>query len=187
MRFEDVTRKSGIWRPQEEGGPYYGFQALFTDLDNDGWPDVYVANDSCPSLCFLNRRDGTFRECGKEVGVALSDTGQDMAGMGALTGAFWGMLFGLIFFVPLLGMAIGAGMGALAGALADTGIDDKFIKQVQSQVTPGTSALFLMTSGAVMDRVLEAVHKQGLHPELISSNLSAEQEAKLREVFAEED
>ena len=44
-----------------------------------------------------------------------------------------------------------------------------------------------MTSGAVMDRVLEAVNKQGLHPDLISSNLSAEQEAKLREVFAEED
>jgi uncharacterized membrane protein len=109
-----------------------------------------------------------------------------MAGMGALTGAFWGMLFGLIFFIPFLGMAIGAGMGALMGSFADVGIDDKFIKQVQSQVTPGTSALFLLTSGAVMDRIMEAIKKQGLHPELISSNLSTEQEAKLREVFAEE-
>jgi hypothetical protein len=83
MRFEDVTKKSGIWRPEDKGGPLYGFQPLFTDLDNDGWPDIYVANDSVPSFCFLNQRDGTFRECAQELGVALSDTGEDLAGMGA--------------------------------------------------------------------------------------------------------
>jgi hypothetical protein len=84
IRFEDVTKPSGIWRPEEKGGgPLYGFQPLFTDLDNDGWPDIYVANDSVPSFCFLNRRDGTFRECAHELGVALSDTGEDLAGMGA--------------------------------------------------------------------------------------------------------
>lgn len=110
----------------------------------------------------------------------------NMAGLGALQGAFWGMLFGLIFFVPFLGMAVGAGMGALFGAFADVGIDDKFIKQVQSQVTVGTSALFLLTSGAVMDRVMEAIKAHGLQPVLISSNLSAEQEAKLQEAFGAE-
>jgi hypothetical protein len=81
MRFKDVTKESGIWRNEEKAG--YGFQPLFTDLDNDGWPDIYVANDSVPSYCFMNRRDGTFRECGHELGVALSDTGEDLAGMGA--------------------------------------------------------------------------------------------------------
>src|SRR3712207_6029081 len=65
----------------------------------------------------------------------------NLAGAGALTGAFWGMLFGLIFFVPLLGAAVGAAAGALGGALTDVGIDDKFIKAVRSEVTPGTSAL----------------------------------------------
>jgi len=79
LAFEDVTMKSGIWRDV----PLYGFQPLFTDLDNDGWPDIYVANDSIPSFCFLNRRDGTFRECAFELGVAVSDTGEDLAGMGA--------------------------------------------------------------------------------------------------------
>ena len=108
----------------------------------------------------------------------------NLAGIGALDGAFWGMLFGLIFFVPFLGMAIGAGIGALTGAFADVGIDDKFIKQVQSKVTEGTSALFLLTSNVVTDRVLEAVHQKGLQPELIASNLSTEQEEKLREAFA---
>jgi uncharacterized membrane protein len=73
-----------------------------------------------------------------------------MAGAGAGFGALWGFLFGLIFFVPLLGMAIGAGMGALGGSLADVGIDDDFIKQVREKVTPGTSALFALTSGATL-------------------------------------
>jgi uncharacterized membrane protein len=110
----------------------------------------------------------------------------NMAGIGALQGAFWGMLFGLIFFIPILGMAVGAGMGALFGAFADVGIDDKFIKQVQSQVTVGTSALFLLTSDVVMDKVTDEVKKHDLRPELISTNLSTEQENKLRAAFAEE-
>jgi uncharacterized membrane protein len=110
---------------------------------------------------------------------------QNMAGAGALSGAFWGMLFGLLFFIPFLGLAIGAGMGALFGALADIGIDDDFIKQVRSQVTQGTSALFLMTSGAVTERVSEAV--KGQEFEIIATNLSKEQEERLRAAFSEEE
>jgi uncharacterized membrane protein len=108
----------------------------------------------------------------------------NLAGAGALGGAFWGMLFGLIFFVPLLGLAVGAAMGALTGSMADVGIDDKFIDGVKQRVTPGTSALFLLSSDAVIDRVKEAFH--GTNAELVASNLSNEQEEKLREVFAEE-
>src|SRR5436305_13758865 len=78
-------------------------------------------------------------------------------GVGALGGAFWGMLFGLLFFVPFFGMAVGAAMGALAGHFAHYGIDENFIKQVRDKVTEGTSALFLLTSGAVIDRVASAV------------------------------
>lgn len=109
----------------------------------------------------------------------------NLAGMGALGGAFWGMLFGLIFFIPLIGLAIGAGMGALMGSMGDVGIDDNFIKQVREKVTPGTSALFLLTSDVVVDRVLEAV--KGIPMELVSTNLSAEQEQKLRAAFEETD
>ncbi len=108
----------------------------------------------------------------------------NLAGAGALGGAFWGLLFGLIFFVPLLGMAIGAAMGGLAGSLTDVGIDDKFIKTVRDEVTPGTSALFLMTSGAVMDRVLDRFEGHE-RPELIQTNLSEEDEAALRKAFSE--
>jgi uncharacterized membrane protein len=107
-----------------------------------------------------------------------------MAGVGALQGAFWGMLFGLLFFVPFFGLAIGAAMGGLAGAFADYGIDDNFIKSVRNQVTEGTSALFLMTSGAVQDKVAEAF--KGTKFELIASNLTKEQEENLRTAFAED-
>lgn len=109
----------------------------------------------------------------------------NLAGAGALGGAFWGMLFGLLFFVPILGLAIGAGIGALAGSMSDVGIDDNFIAQVRQKVTPGTSALFLLSSGAVVDRVAEAV--KGMPMELISTNLPADQEARLRAAFAEDE
>jgi uncharacterized membrane protein len=108
----------------------------------------------------------------------------NLAGAGALGGAFWGMLFGLIFFVPLLGAAVGAAMGALAGSMTDVGIDDNFINSVKQKVTPGTSALFLLSSDAVVERVKEAF--AGSHAHLVASNLSADQESKLRETFAEE-
>jgi uncharacterized membrane protein len=109
----------------------------------------------------------------------------DLAGAGALSGAFWGMLFGLIFFVPIFGMAVGAAMGALTGSMTDIGISEEFIKSVRSKVTEGTSALFLMTSDAVKDRVFEAMRP--LKFELIASNLSREEEDKLRAAFAEEE
>lgn len=105
----------------------------------------------------------------------------NMTGAGALSGSFWGMLFGLLFFVPLLGMAVGAAMGAMTGSLTDVGIDDEFIKRVRDEIKPSTSALFLLTSDAVTDRVAEAL--RGTEMELITTNLSAEDEQKLREAF----
>lgn len=110
----------------------------------------------------------------------------EMGWAGAAMGGFWGLLFGLIFFVPFLGVAIGAGMGALMAHFSDYGIDDGFIKEVQNQVVPGTSALFLLSTSSAPDRVIQQVKDAGLHPELIESNLSLEQEAKLREAFGEE-
>lgn len=106
-----------------------------------------------------------------------------MAGVGAMGGAFWGMLFGLLFFVPFLGLAIGAAMGALAGHFSDYGIDDKFINSVKDKVTPGTSALFLLTDAAVQDKVVAAV--KGIKFEIIQTNLTKEQEDKLRAELGE--
>ncbi len=107
-----------------------------------------------------------------------------MTGAGAMGGAFWGMLFGLLFFVPFFGLAIGALMGGLIGKFTDYGIDDNFIKQVQSKVTEGTSALFLLTSNAVLDKVADEMKKLPAF-EIIQTNLTKEQEDKLRAEFGE--
>jgi len=107
-----------------------------------------------------------------------------LKGVGALSGSFWGLLFGLIFFVPFLGMAVGAAMGALSGSMADVGIDDRFIDEVRQKVTPGTSALFVMTSDAVTDKVIERFKDTKM--ELINTNLSNEAEQKLRDAFADD-
>ena len=77
-------------------------------------------------------------------------------------------------------------MGALTGKFSDYGIDDSFIKTVGQKVTEGTSALFLMTSGAVMDKVTDAVKAKGWTFEILSTNLSNEQEEQLREDFGVE-
>jgi uncharacterized membrane protein len=108
----------------------------------------------------------------------------DLTGAGAAGGAFWGMLFGLIFFVPFFGMAVGAAMGALAGHFSNYGIDKGFIEQAREKVTEGTSALFLMTSQAVRDKVTDAINKSGLKFDLFYTNLSDDQEKQLKEDFA---
>ena len=109
----------------------------------------------------------------------------NLAGAGALGGAFWGMLLGLIFFVPLLGAAVAPRPAPSVVPSRDVGIDDDFIKGVRDQVTPGTSALFVMTSDAVLDKVKDAFASS--NPELIFTNLTSAQEAALRDAFAEED
>ncbi|WP_280457471.1 DUF1269 domain-containing protein [Nocardia carnea] len=106
-----------------------------------------------------------------------------LAGVGALGGAFWGLLFGILFFIPLIGAAVGAGLGAMSGSLTDVGIDDSLLEELKAELTPGTSALFVLSSEATLDRVHDEF--RGQSAQLISTNLSHEQEAKLREVFSD--
>jgi uncharacterized membrane protein len=106
-----------------------------------------------------------------------------LTGAGALGGGFWGLLFGLIFFVPILGLLVGATVGAVTASMADAGIDDDFIKEVREKVTPGTSALFALTSDGVPDKIAEAF--RGVQGEVLHTNLSDDQEKQLREVFDE--
>jgi len=108
----------------------------------------------------------------------------NLTSAGALNGAFWGMLFGILFFVPFFGLALGAAMGALAGHFSDYGIDDDFIKSVRDQITEGTSGLFLLTGQVTLDKVEDEL--KGHFGTLIKSNLTNEQEARLRAAFGEE-
>src|SRR5262249_7768837 len=108
----------------------------------------------------------------------------DLTCAGAWDGAFWGMLFGLLFFMPFLGAAFGAAVGALGGHFAEYGIGKDFIEQVRGKVKEGTSALFLLVGQVTTDRVVEAF-KGAPKFEIVASNLSRDQEEKLKAAFAQ--
>jgi hypothetical protein len=76
--FSDVTMAAGVL----ESVPRYGLGVAVGDYDNDGWPDIYVANDSTPSYLYRNKGNGTFEEGALLAGVAVSDDGMEQAGMG---------------------------------------------------------------------------------------------------------
>jgi hypothetical protein len=82
--FTDVSAQSGIAKARGS----YMMTAIAADLDNDGWPDLYVACDSTPSFLFHNHHDGTFREVGLRSGVALNEDGNMQAGMGVGVGDY---------------------------------------------------------------------------------------------------
>ncbi len=76
--FEDVSKKAGV----EDSNHYFGMQGVWADYDNDGWPDLYVANDAGPNYLYHNRHDGTFEELGLLSGASLSRDGQEVGSMG---------------------------------------------------------------------------------------------------------
>jgi hypothetical protein len=76
--YTDVTQAAGVL----EDEPYYGLGVAVGDYDNDGWPDIYVANDSTPSYLYRNLGNGTFEDVALLSGVAVSDDGMEQAGMG---------------------------------------------------------------------------------------------------------
>ena len=82
--FTDVSEKSGMWTAVGT----YGLSVAASDLDNDGWPDIYVANDSAPATLYLNQKDGTFRDVAIEAGAALSAEAKPQAGMGVSIGDY---------------------------------------------------------------------------------------------------
>ncbi len=103
-----------------------------------------------------------------------------LTGAGAVGGALWGGLIGLIFFMPLFGMALGAAAGAAGGALADAGVDDKFMKQLGEELTPGSAALILLIRKVSVDKILPKVQIPGT---VIQTSLSDENEQALQDAL----
>ena len=102
---------------------------------------------------------------------------------GAVSGGLWGTLIGLIFLNPLLGLVVGAGAGAVAGALSDVGINDDFMKQLASTLTPGSSALFVLVDSAITDKVRDAL--AGTGGKIIQTSLSTPDQEKLQQALDE--
>jgi uncharacterized membrane protein len=134
--------------------------------------DEYVLN-LVDAVEVVRRTDGK---------VKIKDI-RSLTGIGALGGAFWGTLFGLLFFVPAVGLAVGAVSGAIAGHFTHIGVSQDYLKQIETSVTPGTSALAILAEDVTVDKVVQALTP--LHPKVIRSSLSTEQEAKLKEEFGE--
>jgi hypothetical protein len=82
--FEDVSKKAGVDDPHH----YYGMGVVWGDFDNDGWPDLYVANDAGPNYLYRNKHDGTFEEVGLMMGADLSGDGQELGSMGVDMGDY---------------------------------------------------------------------------------------------------
>ena len=82
--FTEVSEEAGIHTPNG----YYGMTSVVTDVDEDGWQDIYVACDSTPSILYRNNRDGTFTDIAVESGVAYSEDGREQAGMGLAIGDY---------------------------------------------------------------------------------------------------
>jgi enediyne biosynthesis protein E4 len=82
--FTDVSQKSGMW----DTIGTYALSVAVSDLDDDGWPDIYVANDSTAATLYQNQKDGTFKDVAIESGVAYSPDGKPQAGMGVSIGDF---------------------------------------------------------------------------------------------------
>ena len=82
--FTDVSEKSGVTKTNGT----YSLGVLVADFDNDGWPDIYVANDSSPAALYHNNRDATFTDTGVEAGCAFSIDGKPQAGMGVAAGDY---------------------------------------------------------------------------------------------------
>ncbi|MBD5539025.1 MAG: DUF1269 domain-containing protein [Desulfovibrio sp.] len=102
---------------------------------------------------------------------------------GAMSGGLWGTLIGLIFLNPLLGLVVGAGAGAVAGALSDVGINDDFMKNLASTLTPGSSALFVLVDSAITDKVRDAL--AGTGGKIIQTSLSTPDQEKLQQALDE--
>lgn len=106
-----------------------------------------------------------------------------ITGPGRLWGGFWGMVLSLIFLTPRAGPVFGAAAGAIAGSLEDFGVLDDFVKRVRDRVTPGTSAIFAISSAASA-RALDA-GLAGPGVETLRSELSPEQARNLDEALAD--
>jgi uncharacterized membrane protein len=103
---------------------------------------------------------------------------------GALWGGFWGMLLALVFLAPIAGPVFGAGAGAVAALLADFGLEDDALKRVRDLVTPGTSALFVVSDGWAADTIAAALTPSAAGT--LRFTLSDAQSRRLRDVLGEE-
>jgi uncharacterized membrane protein len=106
-----------------------------------------------------------------------------VASAGAAGGALWGGLIGLLFLAPLVGMAVGAAAGGATGAVTDIGVDDKFMKELGTNMEPGGAAVIVLVRKSTPDKVVPRIKEYGGY--VLQSSLSDEAEERLRVALGE--
>ena len=110
-----------------------------------------------------------------------TDQGHEETWRGSGWGAFWGLLLGTLFFVPVIGGVAGAAIGAISKATEGTGITKEQLEKIRTEITEGTSALFVVTDQGNLDRLGERFH--GVHSTLVDTNLTDAERSVLLETF----
>jgi hypothetical protein len=133
--FEEVSKKAGVDDPNH----YYGLGATWGDYDNDGWPDLYVANDAGPNFLYRNKHNGTFEDVGLLAGVALSGDGMQQGSMGVDWGDYLheGRLSMIVTNFFEQGAALYRNLGK--DNFADVSLRSKLLKPTYPLVSWGTS------------------------------------------------
>ena len=185
--FKDVTEASGIGKAA--GG--FGLTAVAADFNNDGWPDIFLACDSTPSLFFKNNHDGTFSEEGLESGVALSEDGMVQAGMGVGIGDF--RLDGNLHIVKThyaadtAAVLLNDGKGSFQDATIRSGlaVETRYITWgvgVQDLDNDGNPDLFWVTGGIYPELDKRPPNPPGHTPRVVFRNLG---DGRFEELMAE--
>jgi enediyne biosynthesis protein E4 len=141
--FEEVSKKAGVDDPHR----YYGLGATWGDFDNDGWPDLYVANDAGPNFLYRNKHDGTFEDVGLLAGVALSGDGMEQGSMGVSWGDYLheGRLSMVVTNFVEQGTTLYHNLGK--GNFADVSIRAKLLRPTYPYVSWGTKLFDLDNDG----------------------------------------
>ena len=141
--FEEVSRKAGVDDPHH----YYGLGATWGDYDDDGWPDLYVANDAGPNFLYRNKHDGTFEDVGLLSGVALSGDGMQQGSMGVAWGDYLheGRLSMLVTNFVEQGSTLYHNLGK--NSFADVSVRAKISRPTYPLVSWGTSFVDMDNDG----------------------------------------
>jgi uncharacterized membrane protein len=158
---------------------------LVSDLIAIAYPDLATAQQVVSNLAdaqkahLIELDDLALVEHREDGKIKLHQA--SLAASGAAGGALWGGLFGMLFLAPFVGMAIGAASGGAAGAAADTGVDDKFMKDLGAKLQPGGAALIVLVREMNVEKVLGEIH---VHGEVVQTSLGNDDENALREALA---
>lgn len=130
-------------------------------------------------------QDAVFVTRNEKGKVHVRQTTDPSPGQAAFGGAFWGLLFGIILAVPVIGLAIGAGSAALAASLIDTGISDKFVKDLRQSIEPGRVYLAVLVSHVNPEKALEEMKRYSGLAEVVTTNLTPEAVGRLEEALGQ--